>query len=167
MIVRPAKATDVPSVLPMVTAMCHWHESLDRSRYGLLPEPARSYEHWLERRATDPRSVFLVAEGEKAVDEPRALAGYLVATVEPEIPIYRVEEYGFIHDLWIEPEHRLAGLGRELIREAVKRFRQIGVAQIRLDVVVGNGLARQLFESCGFRPATIQMLMDLESRSEQ
>ena len=34
------------------------------------------------------------------------LVGFLIATVEREIPIYRLHEFGFIHDLWVEPEYR-------------------------------------------------------------
>ena len=30
----------------------------------------------------------------------------VVATVEAEIPIYRLKEFGFIHDLWVEPDYR-------------------------------------------------------------
>jgi len=30
------------------------------------------------------------------------LVGFLVATVEKEIPIYRLDSFGFIHDVWVE-----------------------------------------------------------------
>jgi ribosomal protein S18 acetylase RimI-like enzyme len=89
------------------------------------------------------------------------LVGFLIGTVEREIPIYRLEEYGFIHDLWVEPDYRNEGLARQLVTLATERFRAIGVKQVRLDVLVTNVPARGLFEACGFRPSVTEMLIEL------
>lgn len=153
---RPATADDVPAVLPMVAKICALHEQWDAAKYPFIPCPEQKYQHWLRQRAADPRSVFLVAERDAG-----HLVGFLVATVEAEIPIYRVESFGFIHDLWVEPEYRHEGLGRQLTMLAIERFREMGVSQIRLDTAIANDSARALFASCGFRPSTIEMLLDL------
>jgi ribosomal protein S18 acetylase RimI-like enzyme len=156
--IRPATSDDVESVLPMVAAICAFHERLDPAKYGFLPHPERKYRGWLTGRAADPRSVFLVAEA----DIPGMLAGFLVATIEREIPIYRLDEFGFIHDVWVEPEFRKQGVGKALALAAVVRFRQIGVKQIRLDTAADNEAARQLFASAAFRPSVVEMLQELK-----
>ena len=153
--IRPANPEDVPGVLPMVTKIAALHEGWDPAKYGYLPDPAAMYRGWLRSRAKDERSVFLVAEREGKV------VGFLIATVEREIPIYRLEEYGFIHDLWVEPEYRNEGIARQLTMLAIERFREIGVKQIRLDTARENEIARNLFSSCGFRVSTIEMLMEM------
>jgi ribosomal protein S18 acetylase RimI-like enzyme len=113
------------------------------------------YRGWLAARATDARSVFLVADtGEKIV-------GFLVGTVEPEIPIYKLREMGFIHDLWVEEEYRHEGIGRQLVTVAVERFREIGVAQVRGDTAWQNEAARNLMRSVGFRPSIVEMLIEI------
>lgn len=154
--IRPAIAADVPQVLPMVRKICAMHEALDPAKYGFLPNVAEMYRGWLTARAADPRSVFLVAE-----HEPGLLAGFLIATVEREIPIYRLAEFGFIHDLWVEEEYRHEGVGRQLAMEAIERFIQIGVKQIRLDVAAANDPARELFAKCGFRASVTEALLEL------
>jgi ribosomal protein S18 acetylase RimI-like enzyme len=156
MTIRPAKPDDVAGVLPMVAKICAFHEKLDPAKYGFLPEPARMYDGWLRSRAKDPRSVFLVAEREGTI------AGFLVADTEREIGIYRLKEFGFVHDLWVEPEYRNEGLARQMVMLCVERFREIGVGQVRMDVANGNEAARRLFEACGFRVSTIEMLMELD-----
>src|SRR4051812_29412497 len=88
--IRPATINDVPAVLPMVEKICALHESWDPAKYGFVPGIAPMYRGWLANRADDSRSVFLVAERE--ADQ---LVGFLVGTVEREIPIYRLKEYGF------------------------------------------------------------------------
>ncbi|MHC5816431.1 MAG: GNAT family N-acetyltransferase, partial [Nostoc sp.] len=99
MLIRPATTTDVPALLPMVAKICALHESWDSAKYGFLNHPEQRYEQWLMRLANSDRSVFLVSENEGQ------LVGFLVATIEREIPIYRLQEFAFIHDIWVEPEY--------------------------------------------------------------
>src|SRR5581483_6932429 len=106
--------------------------------------------------AGDRRSVFLVAEREGR------LVAFLIATVEREIPIYRIEEFGFIHDLWVEPEYRNEGIARQMTMLAIEKFREIGVKQVRLDTHAKNDAARALCASCGFRPSVTEMLIEIE-----
>jgi ribosomal protein S18 acetylase RimI-like enzyme len=161
--IRPAVSTDVPSVLPMVAQICSLHESWDRAKYGFLPDPASRYHHWLTEQTKGDRGLFLVADPEvSASQENSALAGFLVATVEREIPIYRLREYAFIHDLWVEPAYRSAGVGRQLVETALQLFSQRGIHQVRLDTAAINETARRLFQSCGFRVSTIEMLVELD-----
>jgi ribosomal protein S18 acetylase RimI-like enzyme len=156
MTIRPATAADVPNVLPMVAAIAALHESWDPARYGALPDVAASYRGWLTSRSRDPRSVFLVAER-----EPGTLIGFLIAQVEHNIPIYRVGEYGFVHDLWVEPAYRNEGVARQMVMLAVERFTEIGVKQIRLETAATNEVARKLFASCGFRVSSIEMMLEI------
>jgi ribosomal protein S18 acetylase RimI-like enzyme len=156
--IRPATAEDVPMVLPMVARICAFHESLDPAKYALRGDPQEMYRGWLVSRSRDRNSVFLVAE---ARDDPLQLAGFLVGTVENEIPIYRLQKYGFIHDLWVEPQYRNEGIARQMVSLAIERFGTIGVEQIRLDTAAGNEVAKSLFRSCGFRESVVEMLLQL------
>lgn len=160
--IRPATAADVPAVLPMVAKICALHESWDSAKYGFLPNPEQRYQGWLTRLTTSDRTVFLVAEDEASESEPAAkLVGFLVATIEKEIPIYRLKEFAFIHDLWVEPEYRRTGIARQIVMQAIERFKQMEVQQIRLDTAAANEAARRLFSECGFRISTIEMLIEL------
>lgn len=139
----------------MVDKLIALHTEWDAERFAARDGVVEGYRHWLSSRATDPRSVFLVAQ-------PRErLAGFLIGTVERSIPIYRVAEFGFIHDLWIEPEYRNEGLARSMALLALERFKALGVTQVRLETAVANDAARSLFTSCGFRPSTQEMLVEL------
>ncbi len=153
--IRSATVADVPLVLPMVDKIAALHQALDPAKYGFLSDVGQMYEGWLEARAADSRSVFLVAErGGK-------LVAFLIATIEREIPIYTLKEYGFIHDVWVEPMYRNEGIARQLTTLAIERFTETGVKQIRLDTASSNDTARHLFQRCGFRPSTTEMLIEL------
>jgi ribosomal protein S18 acetylase RimI-like enzyme len=157
--IRPATPDDVPAVLPMVRKVCAFHEALDRAKYSFRGDPAPMYDPWLRGRATDPRSVFLIAD--RGRDDGRKVVAFLVGTVEREIPIYQLKQFGFIHDLWVEEKYRNEGIARQMVTLAVERFREIGVSQVRLDTAAGNEPARNLFVACGFRPSVTEMLIEL------
>ncbi len=91
--------------------------------------------------------------------------GFLVATVEREIPIYRLQEYAFIHDIWVEPEYRQNKVAQQMVMLCSDRFKEMKVQQIRLDTTAVNEAARRLFTSCGFRISTIEMLKELGAKS--
>jgi NAD(P)-dependent dehydrogenase (short-subunit alcohol dehydrogenase family) len=50
-----------------------------------------------------------------------SLVAFSIGTVEREIPIYRLDKFGFIHDLWVEPEYRNEGVARQMVMLAVER----------------------------------------------
>ena len=154
-------------MLPMVAKICALHESWDPAKYGFRPDTDQKYRNWLTARSSDPRSVFLVAERPAIGLEPAQLVGFLVATVETEIPIYRLKEFGFIHDMWVEPDYRHEGLGRQMTMLAIEKFRDMGLEQIRLDTASANETARALFAACGFRASTIEMLCELSVPSDE
>ncbi len=153
--IRPATADDVPHVLHMVASVAALHEGWDKAKFGYKPNPQEMYRGWLTGRTRDARSVFLVAERE---GRP---VGFLVATTEQEIPIYRVREFGFIHDIWVDPAYRNEGVGRQMVMLAIETFRRIGVSQVRADTAAANDPARGLLASCGLRPSTTEMLVEL------
>lgn len=157
--IRTANVADVPGVLPMVARICALHQQLDPAKYCFRDNPAELYGNWLTERATDAQSVFLVADAAGRGETPKVVA-FLIGTVEREIPIYQVKEFGFIHDLWVEPDYRNEGVARQMVEVAIERFTAIGVKQVRLDTAAANDTARALFAACGFRPSTLEMLIE-------
>jgi ribosomal protein S18 acetylase RimI-like enzyme len=162
--IRPATSDDVPAVLPMVEKICALHESWDPQRYGFLPDIADMYRGWLRNRTRDAKSVFLVAQREAMPAEAGTpgegkLVAFLIGTIDHGIPIYRVQQFGFIHDVWVEPEYRNEGIARQMTMLAVEKFREMGMSQVRLETAAPNDAARGLFASCGFRASSVEMLM--------
>lgn len=154
--VRSARVEDVPGVLPMVREICSLHEGSDPARYTFLSDVVLRYARWLPERAVDERSVFLVAEREDG-----SFGAFLVGTVEEGIPIFVTREYGWIHDVWVDPAERGSGIAGELVHLAKERFRAMGLTQVRLETGAFNDRARRVFEREGFRACTVEMLCEL------
>lgn len=153
--IRAATRSDVEAVLPLVRQLIELHTTWDPTRFETNDNVLNSYRHWLGERSEDPSSVFIVA------DAGEAIVAFLIGTVESNIPIYRTVEYGYIHDVWVEPAYRNEGLASSITLLALERFKEIGVTQVRLETALANDAARSLFASCGFRTSTHEMLCEL------
>lgn len=159
--IRSARVEDVDQVIGLVRHIVALHAKWDNARFGALRGAAEMYRGWLEGRCSDQTSVFLVADRYDD-DAPKSkIVAFLVATLDANVPIYRVERYGWVHDLWVEPDYRHEGVARSMVLLALERFKAIGATQVRLDTAAENEAARKLFEGCGFRPAAIEMLCEL------
>ena len=142
------------AVISMVKKSCALHQEWDLAKFGVVNDFAAKYGNWLSGLTSDPRSIFLVAVMNRRV------VGYLVGTVDQAIPIYRVGEFGYIRDLWVEEEYRGAGRGRKLVDAGLEQFRALGVEQVRLETAAANASARTFFAACGFRPCATEMLIE-------
>jgi L-amino acid N-acyltransferase YncA len=153
MVIREATTADSDAVAPLIIACLAQHESWDTARYGLTGDVEKEYRRWFGRLAEDPRTTILIAE------EDGRPVGYMVATVRRDRPIYRTGDYVVIHDLWVENPDGDAG--RELLKNAAKRFAAAGVTQLRAATAAANNRVRTLLESTGFRVCQIDLLMEL------
>jgi ribosomal protein S18 acetylase RimI-like enzyme len=81
-----------------------------------------------------------------ALDQPR----------EGEAWIYYIE---------VNPEHRGQGHGRALLQAAEQQAVRHGATQIGLNVFGGNTVARNLYESSGYRTTQITMRKELSATS--
>ncbi|MDB5295955.1 MAG: GCN5-related N-acetyltransferase, partial [Phycisphaerales bacterium] len=160
MTIRPATAADVPAVLPLVSKVEAHHQRADPQKYTFRADPGTMYRGWLQRNTTDARAVFLVADAARAGEPPRVV-GFLIGTIEKEVPIYVLTEYGWVHDLWVDEAYRHEGVGRQLVMQAVERFAALGAKQVRMDVLATNEPAKALFANCGFRPSVVEMLLEV------
>ncbi len=150
--IRPATAADISAILPMVQKICDMHRTMDPQRYPFVDDIAERYRGWLRKRSEDADSVLLVASvGETA-------AGFIVGEILDEIPVFTLTRYGFLHDLWVEPQFRRQGIARKLLIEAMARLKARGVSQIRGDTAHRNNESRELLEGLGFRASTILMV---------
>jgi ribosomal protein S18 acetylase RimI-like enzyme len=67
----------------------------------------------------------------------------------------QIEGWGAIQNLGIEPTHRGRGLGSLLLSSAARGFREVGLAQMHLEVTTDNVAAIRLYERLGFRRARV------------
>ena len=113
----------------------------------------------LERIRRIPRGGLLIAE----------LAGGYVGFAfwyEARKPWYapEVDRYARISDLHIMPDAQSKGIGRALLREALRRIRAAGIGTVFLETDENNGRAQKLYQSEGFvkvAPSVLRFRLEL------
>jgi ribosomal protein S18 acetylase RimI-like enzyme len=146
--IRPVRAADMPRVVDLdkrVTGLAksdYWQDVF--ARYG-------------KRRL--PERFFLVADGPKGAGEP--ILGFIIGEV-------RAWEFGsapcgWVFGLAVDPEARVRGIGRAMLRAIAAEFRQAGVDKMRTMVARDDLLPLRFFRSEGMMAGPyIQLEMDIE-----
>lgn len=148
MIIREATPADRPTLVGFMSALQEAERALEPNRApgpDIADSHLASLERWVAKK---PGGGVLVAELDGA------LAGFLVAAVIVDTGTYLPPEtrtFGWISDLWVEPQARGNGIGRALIAAAEARLRAAGIGRVELAAVVGNADALALYERLGYR----------------
>jgi ribosomal protein S18 acetylase RimI-like enzyme len=104
----------------------------------------RKARHLDEDLRRDPEGV-IVAE------ERGQILGFVSTWIDREAGI------GHIPNLSLIPAARGRGLGRELLVQAMNRFREKGVSHAKIETLVQNAVGNRLYPSLGFREVARQV----------
>ena len=113
-----------------------WQEQLDPALYALHPDAESRFRLWVAHMAEDPRSTLVVAE------EQDRLIGFVLATIERDLPIYAYEEFAIVREWWVEPDFRRRGVGKALIEHAAADLARAGVRHLRVRTSAADADAR-------------------------
>jgi len=78
------------------------------------------------------------------------LAGFCYSYVSHKPKYFKLDKFGFVGDLYVEPEYRRQGVGRMLVKDTLEFFSRRKVWQIELLVAIKNTGAIEFWESLGF-----------------
>jgi ribosomal protein S18 acetylase RimI-like enzyme len=133
--IRPAQAEDIDALLPMIEQYWRFEaiEGFDVGRMrGILArllEDASLGRLWIANVYGEP-------------------AGYLLA-----VYVFSLEHQGRtaeIDELFIVPQHRNLGIGRDLLSAAEEQFRAEGCTNVSLQIGRANEAARRFYRGHGF-----------------
>ena len=85
----------------------------------------------------------------REVETPQGLAAYCLVRYDT------VAARAFVEDVYVSPAHRRAGLGRALLRHLAREAAAAGCTILALDTGSDNHAARRLYETSGFRTASL------------
>lgn len=124
-----AERPDHPDAVALITEL----EDHLASRY-----PAASRHGFSVQKLIDQQVAFVVA---RVDGRPAGCGGIML------VP----KEYGELKRMYVRPEFRGAGLGRQLIERLAAHARAHGIALLRLETGARQDEAIRLYEAAGFR----------------
>ncbi|HKW76233.1 MAG TPA: GNAT family N-acetyltransferase [Terriglobales bacterium] len=131
---KPAEMSDVPALLELM------REFYTDQEMKFSEEVAQAV---LRDLITNPRlgRVFLFHAG-------GAPAGYCVLTFCFSLEFHG--RFALLDELYVREPFRRRGFSREVIARAEAACKEEGIKALRLEVWVGNAIAKSLYQSCGF-----------------
>jgi GNAT superfamily N-acetyltransferase len=110
---------------------------------GASPLPTDVAERLAPSLAAHPGAHVLLAwEGSRPVGVATCFVGFSTFAARPLLNV---------HDLGVVADRRGRGIGRALLARAEVLARSLGCVKLTLEVLEDNALARDLYESFGFR----------------
>jgi GNAT superfamily N-acetyltransferase len=143
----------------------------DRAAEWTAPESARGWERALREIARDPQSreCVYVAEAANEPSDPNdqceeEASGEVVglAMGAPWVPWetqYRgraapadqLRQVGEVRAVYVRPDQQGRGIGRQLVQAVAAHLAQLGISELRVEVVAANAPARRFCEALGGR----------------
>jgi ribosomal protein S18 acetylase RimI-like enzyme len=158
--VRPAKPDDASTLGRLGALLVKLHHDLDSDRFiAPGPQTERGYGRFLASQLDQEDAIVLVAE------ERGVIVGYVYAGLEGHDWMALRGPAGVIHDIVVDPEHRRAGVGRQLLEHALEALAARGAPRVVLSTAAQNQVAQRLFASAGFRPTMMEMTREWPSES--
>ena len=155
MTTRLGNAGDFQTVLPMMRQHRLRQQQFDAALYPLHPDAEERFRRWAGRMAEDPRASLVVAE------EDGHLIGYLLFTIERDLPIYLNDEFAIVREWWVEPAFRGRGAGKAMIDRAAAQLARSGILHLRVRTAAADTDARAVLDRCGFRAGPSDMVKEL------
>jgi ribosomal protein S18 acetylase RimI-like enzyme len=149
--IRSAVPADLPRAAELAGALVRMHHAVDPARFFLPERVEEGYAWWFERELQREGAFVIVAEMEGRI------VGYAYGTREERDWNALLDEHGYIHDVFVAPEARRSGAGRQLMLASIDELTRRGAPRIVLSTMVSNEAAQRLFAACGFRPTMIEM----------
>ena len=76
-------------------------------------------------------------------------------------PIFQIEEYGLVIDLYVKEEYRRKRIGEKLTHELLKWFKSKGMKRVEVSVDIKNKIGFSAWTKFGFEPDRYRMKKNL------
>ncbi len=150
-LLRPLAIRDLSGVQDLFLALT----ACQNDAFSALQEnPVRvSYEMRRLRQnlLAEQRYLCFVAEHEGR------LAGYAAGVVEVQAPIFKVDTYCSINEVFVQASYRRRGLGRALVTEVLAAAQAMGIGWANVHLVGDARAAEPFFASLGFHVGALEL----------
>ena len=152
--VRKAKLRDSEEVAQMFVEFMRNHDKIVlKENPKLKPYVAKKkniksgFKRHIEKSIRSKNALVLIEEGK----------GYCLCHIKKNIPIFVIEKYGFISDLFVKKRYRGKGISSEFKNKAFEWFRQKKIKHAAIGVYSNNKKARKIYSKWGFIEHHIEM----------
>jgi ribosomal protein S18 acetylase RimI-like enzyme len=90
------------------------------------------------------------------------MIGFMLCLLFPNAPIFKERKLGMISDVYVKEELRGKGIGKQMLRVALRWFDKNKVKTVELNVAAANIEARRAWARLGFTAHMIHKRIDVD-----
>ncbi len=145
-IVRRPTSKDLVALFALWKKQTDFHYELDPAYYTpSAPDEDKQFEAYFTKALETHDPYFFIAEVQGIIvgfiTYKKGLANYFDTVIQ---------EFGWVLEIFIDPEYRNHGIGTKLMEEAAKFFKSEGLQYVKVEVSSHNTNAMQFYKKNGF-----------------
>ena len=113
------------------------------------------FSEFVEKNIKSKNSEIFLAEVENQI------VGFCQMLIKDEIPVFKIEKYGYISDLFVKKEYRKKGISTKLKDMAFDWFREKGMKFVSLGMYPDNIESHEIYKKWGFFDYHVDMRIKL------
>lgn len=157
--VRPGRREEAPETARLWMQSAEEHTEYDEI-YRASPQAEKTMRRFLADLASGGHAFLLVAVTRDESGGERVI-GFLSGELREGSPTFSPKIWASVDDIYVLPEHRSQGVGRELVRRCHEWAEERGADGVSLQVAVANERARKLYRELGFREVSVYAVSEL------
>lgn len=154
---RPVTKEDMEIASHFLREMIQEMASAGGDPPGDETEIRKWFEQSLASALEHEDHLVLLAQNPEPDSEP---IGLVEASLSGLHPVFARRRLLHIHAIYVKPDYRRQGIGRQLMQAALQWGREQGCAQVALSVLAGNP-ALKLYQALGFEVFELEMRRNL------
>ena len=125
--IRDATKEDIQTIADYCIALLEQHYELD-TNFKPNDKARESYFSFLIKAIKSDENKVLVA------DLNNCVIGYALGEIKKQPPVFALEKYGFISDVYVIDKYRKQGISKQLFGELYLWFKKKGLSLVELSV---------------------------------
>ena len=122
--------------------------------YATAPGAERVMRRFLADLTGSSHTFLFVAESDERT------VGFISGELREGSPTFRQRTWASVDDVYVEPDHRNAGVGRALLKSVEAWARERRADGISLQVAAANERGRKFYEELGFREVSVYEVLE-------
>lgn len=156
--IRRARAGDEEKVAELLLKLVEQHVVYDPNRFANFVTRDGAAAFYAGRFQTDDARVLVAECGD-------VIIGFAYLEFEERNYEELVENGVWLHDIYVVPSSRSAGVGKALMNASIRAAAELGGDKLMLATAAKNLAGQDFFERFGFRPTMIEMTLDISGNS--
>lgn len=126
-----AEERHVPEIVGLWVDLMNFHKELNQ--FHILRDGAEiHWEKYLRKCMESETDKVFIATDENDV------IGYIIVKIKEYPPLFRLDHFGFISDMYVDSGHRRKGIGKKLLNKAYEWFDSHKIERVELRVEPKN-----------------------------